>query len=100
MSVTSTGADFSACAAHRPPNPPPTMMTFARLFMESLVQKCLRLAVACTRRRFPAEYALVLPCPMKLAWQVFHAGVNQLSRGRRQVWEYAVVRHLVVTVLR
>src|SRR5215813_3079676 len=34
MSVTSTGADFSACAARRPPNPPPTMMTRHRLLIE------------------------------------------------------------------
>src|SRR5690348_10087492 len=27
MRVTSTGADFSACAALRPPNPPPIIMT-------------------------------------------------------------------------
>ena len=34
ISVTSTGADFSACAADRPPNPPPTMMTLGRRLID------------------------------------------------------------------
>src|SRR6266404_5624812 len=34
LRVTSTGADFSACAAHRPPNPPPTMMTLGRRLID------------------------------------------------------------------
>src|SRR5208283_6130952 len=33
MRVTSTGADPSVRAAHRPPNPPPMMMTFGRPFI-------------------------------------------------------------------
>src|SRR5215813_4650021 len=56
MSVTSTGADFSACAAQRPPNPPPTMTTRPRSPIAFTRLRCCIFAPIFSRASSPLSY--------------------------------------------
>src|SRR4029453_9379934 len=56
MSVTSTGADFSAWAARRPPNPPPTMTTRPRSPIAFTRLRCCIFAPIFSRASSPLSY--------------------------------------------